>query len=95
MDNLLIDLVKIVNVSQGKLTKDKIDFDWTIEEILNSLAYRPGFSEVIFRKHLNVDIDYFSDSSLFYSILQNIIDNSLKYKKSNNIITETNGERRS
>lgn len=86
MDNLLIDLVKIVNVSQGKLTKDKINFDWMIEEILKSLAYRPGFSEVIFRKHLNVDIDYFSDNALFYSILQNVIDNSIKYKKSNNII---------
>lgn len=86
MDNLLIDLVKIVNVSQGKLAKDKIDFDWTIEEILNSLTYRPDFSKIIFRKHMNVDTDYFADSALLYSILQNIIDNAIKYKKANNLI---------
>ncbi len=81
MDNLLIDLVKIVNVAQGKLSNDKIEFEWTIEEILKSLAYRPGFSEVIFRKHLNLDAPFYSDSGLIYSVLQNIIDNSIKYKK--------------
>lgn len=86
MDNLLIDLVKIVNVAQGKLSNDKIEFDWMIEEILKSLAYRPGFAEIIFRKHLNIDADYFGDSGLIYSILQNIIDNSIKYKKNESLI---------
>lgn len=81
MDNLLIDLVKIVNVAQGKLSNDKIEFDWMIEEILKSLAYRPGFSEVICRKHFNIDGSFYGDSGLIYSILQNIIDNSIKYKK--------------
>lgn len=86
MDDLLIDLVKIVNVAQGKLNNDIIEFDWMIDEILKSLAYRPGFSDIIVRKHLNIDAPYFGDSALIYSILQNIIDNSIKYKKNDNII---------
>ena len=86
MDNLLIDLVKIVNVSQGKLSNDKIDFEWMIDEILSSLAYRPEFSGVIFRRHLNIETHFFSDSGLFYSIFQNLIDNAIKYKKKKNPI---------
>ncbi len=81
MDHLLIDLVKIVNVSQGQLAKDKIDFVWIVDEVLDSLAFRPEFSKIIFRKHYNVDIDYYGDSGLMNSILQNIIDNAIKYKK--------------
>ena len=86
MDNLLIDLVKIVNVAQGKLSNDKIEFDWMIDEILKSLAYRPDFAKIIFRKHLSIDAAYYGDSGLIYSILQNIIDNSIKYKKNDNVI---------
>ncbi len=86
MDNLLIDLVKIVNVSQGKLLNDEIDFEWMIDEILTSLAHRPEFSEIIFRIHLNADFAFRTDSGLLYSVLQNIIDNSIKYKKQNDVI---------
>lgn len=86
MDNLLIDLVKIVNVAQGKLSNDKIEYDFMIEEILNSLAFRAGFSEIIFRKHLSLDAEFYGDTGLIYSVLQNIIDNSIKYKKNDSLI---------
>ena len=81
MDNLLVDLFKIVNISQGKLVNDEIDFDWMIDEILTSLSHRPEFSEIIFRKHLNINAPFIADSGLLYSVLQNIIDNAIKYKK--------------
>lgn len=81
MDHLLIDLVKIVNVSQGKLLNDKIDFVWMIDEILDSLAFRPEFSKIIFRKHFNINADFYTDSGLLYSVFQNVIDNAIKYKR--------------
>ena len=81
MDILLIDLVKIVNVSQGKLSNDKIDFEWMIDEILVSLSHRPEFSSIVFRKHIYAEMDFYTDSGLLYSVLQNVIDNAIKYKK--------------
>ncbi|CAN5525671.1 hypothetical protein BH10BAC1_BH10BAC1_11850 [soil metagenome] len=84
MDNLLIDLVKIINVSQGMLSNDKIDFKWMVDEILMSLSHRPGFSQIIFRKHIYSEEHFYADSGLLYSVLQNVIDNAIKYRKQEN-----------
>ena len=84
MDNLLIDLVKIVNVTQGKLTFDPIDFESMLEDILSALSHRPEFFDIIFRRNIHIGHVCRSDSSLLYSIFQNVIDNAIKYKKIEN-----------
>lgn len=82
MDKLLIDLFNIVNVTQGKLSISVIDFETMIDEILDSLSNRPHFSEIVFRKKIQLDTLFFqSDNRLLYSVLQNIIDNAIKYKR--------------
>lgn len=81
MDDLLVDLVKIANVAQGKLSADRIDFIWMIDEIINSIAFRPEFNKIVFQKHFNFDAHFVADSGLLYSVLQNLIDNAVKYKR--------------
>ncbi len=81
MDRLLIDLVSIVSVSQGKLNVTVIDFENIVDEIIESLSNRPKFSEIIIKKKIKTETLFFqSDARLIYSILQNIIDNSIKYR---------------
>ncbi len=84
MDNLLIDLVKIVGVAQGKLAKEEIDFEKIIDDVLTTLAHRPGFSEIIFRRQMHLESIFLSDRKLVYSILQNLIDNAIKYRRLEN-----------
>ena len=87
MDKLLIDLVSIVNVTQGKLTISVINFETLIDEILESLKNRPGFSSIIFKKNIKSDSLFFqSDFRLIYSVLQNIIDNAIKYRKDSSLV---------
>ena len=87
MDKLLIDLVSIVNVTQGKLTISVINFEILIDEILESLKNRPGFSSIIFKKNIKSDSLFFqSDFRLIYSVLQNIIDNAIKYRKDSSLV---------
>ncbi|OFY84960.1 MAG: hypothetical protein A3F72_18430 [Bacteroidetes bacterium RIFCSPLOWO2_12_FULL_35_15] len=87
MDKLLIDLFNIVNVTQGKLNISVIDFETMVDEIIDSLSNRPNFSEIIFRKKIKSDTLFFhSDSRLLYSVLQNIIDNAIKYKRASSFV---------
>jgi PAS domain S-box-containing protein len=81
MDNLLVDLVKIVNVSQGKLLLESVNFNDIIDDILLSLSSYPDFSEFIFRRQIHSDIAFKSDKRLLHSVLQNLIDNAIKYKR--------------
>ncbi|MGZ6555072.1 MAG: ATP-binding protein, partial [Bacteroidia bacterium] len=86
MDNLLIDLVKIVNVSQGKLIAESIDFDSIIDDILISLSHYPEFSEIVFKRQIHSDVVFKSDKRLLYSIFQNLIDNAIKYKRPSYVV---------
>ena len=87
MDKLLIDLFNIVNVTQGKLNVSVIDFEVIVDEIIDSLSNRPNFGEIIFRKKIKTDSLFFhSDSRLLYSVLQNIIDNAIKYKRESTLV---------
>jgi PAS domain S-box-containing protein len=80
MDNLLVDLVTIANVSQGQLLVNEIDFNKIIDEILLSLGYSTDFSNIIFRRHINIESGFRTDHRLLYSVMQNLIDNAVKYK---------------
>lgn len=87
MDKLLIDLFNIVNVTQGKLNISIVDFETMVDEIIDSLSNRPSFSKIIFRKKIVMDTLFFqTDSRLLYSVLQNIIDNAIKYKRESNLV---------
>ena len=97
MDKLLIDLVSITNISQGQLKINKIDFENILDEIIQSLSYAPNFKNIIFTKKITIEETFFTDERLLYSVLQNVIDNALKYSKNNlreqaviTIIIETN-----
>ena len=85
MDNLLIDLVKIVNVSQGKLLFEEIDFNSIVDDILLSLSHYPDFSEIIFRRQIHSDAVFISDKRLLHSVIQNLIENAMKYKRASSI----------
>jgi PAS domain S-box-containing protein len=81
MDKLLIDLVGITNVSQGKLQINKVDFGKMTTDIIDSLGHHPNFECISIRKVINDDIPFYSDDKLLYSVMQNLIDNAIKYRK--------------
>ena len=86
MDNLLVDLLKIVNVSQGKLLIETIDLNALINDVLLSLSNYPEFSQINFRKQVHSDPMFRSDKGLLHSIIQNLLDNAIKYKKNPSLI---------
>lgn len=82
MDKLLVDLVSITNVSQGKINSSKVDFTKMVNEIIDSLKHYSGFAEIQIKKEIK-ETSVHTDEKLLYSVLQNLIDNAIKYRKTN------------
>lgn len=81
MDKLLIDLVSITNVSQGKLLVNKVDFRKMSSDIIDSLNHYPNFDKIRIRQKFNDEVPFYNDDKLLYSVMQNLIDNAIKYRK--------------
>ncbi|MCW3084706.1 MAG: arcB [Bacteroidetes bacterium] len=81
MEKLLLDLVSITNLAQGSLTSNRICFNEMIAGVLDSLKHYPDFNKIVISKDIHEDIPFYNDDKLLHSVLQNLIDNAVKYRK--------------
>ena len=50
-----------------------------IDDILSSLQYLPNYKKIDILINIQQHVDFYSDGVVLYSILQNIVENSIKY----------------
>lgn len=80
MDNILSDLINLGRIHNSELTLSKINFNEMLEEIINTIRHRKDFVNVKLNAEVKAKQDFYTDKSLLYSVLQNLIDNAIKYK---------------
>ncbi|MCZ6692610.1 MAG: PAS domain S-box protein [Bacteroidetes bacterium] len=80
LEKTLDSLLEVIRVKQGKINLKKIDFNKILEEVVDSLKYLPGFSEVKFKSVIPNKSNFYSDRTLLVSIFQNLIENAVKYR---------------
>lgn len=77
LDNILQDLLEISKISHASLEITEIDVEKTIEEIISSLRHSNENIQIDFTfeklKHIR------GDKKIFTSLIQNLLDNSVKY----------------
>ena len=82
LDSILTDLVDITKVRYDTINYSVVDLKEVVKSILKSLEHKPGFDEVDIQLKFNSDLpEFYSDPKLMSSILQNLIDNAIKYRK--------------
>lgn len=86
MEKLLLDLVSITYVSQSALKPEKIGFDAITGDILDALSHYPDFEKIVVSRNISEKAVFYSDRRLLYSVLQNLIDNAIKYRRMNDSI---------
>jgi hypothetical protein len=64
--------------------KDLINIEFIYDRIIEGLRFNDGFSEVSFYKDISHEHDLYSDSVLFYSILQKLITTAINYRQEKN-----------
>jgi signal transduction histidine kinase len=79
IDAIVMDLITITRISSDKIVPVQIDFMKLIEECINSYAYFDNFERIEFRIEVEEAIAFKSEWVIVNTILQNLIENSIKY----------------
>ena len=84
LDSIINGLIKLTKLSDIELQKVKIDFNKLVDECISSFSAAPNFSSVTFRKKIQPGIEFHSEWTLLTAILQNLIENAIKYARQEN-----------
>lgn len=79
INGILDSLIKITRISYDSDLKQAIDFQKLISDCINSYEYLPNFDLVKFQVEVDDQVELMAEWALVNTILQNLIENSIKY----------------
>lgn len=82
IDQIIVDLLALTKVKDWEMTRTLIDFDGIVKECIDAFNYLPGFERINFSIDIDQDLSMTSDRILMNTIIQNLIENSIKYASS-------------
>ena len=83
LSNILNELLKLTRISYDSDKKEKIDFTQIVSDCISSYKYLENFDKISFELDIK-DVSYKAEWSLINSILQNLIENGIKYARTEN-----------
>jgi signal transduction histidine kinase len=72
-------LINLTKLNRADLEKVEIDFDKLVDECIQSCQTMPGYGKIRFDKNIEDGIRFTSEWTLLNAILQNLIENAVKY----------------
>ncbi|MGC3944750.1 MAG: tetratricopeptide repeat protein [Chryseolinea sp.] len=78
MNNIVMGLINLTEIKNTKQLKAKIDFHKLVDECIQSCHYLDQSANVIVTKKIE-DVDFESEWAIINTILQNLIENAIKY----------------
>lgn len=84
LSDIIKGLVKLTKLNDEDLQTKMIDFDKMINECILSFNSLVNFPKVKFKKEIDADIEFYSEWTLLNGILQNLIENAIKYAGDDN-----------
>lgn len=80
LNQIVLRLVETTRIRKGEKTLHLIDFEEEINTIINSFSTMVGFNCIKFNININIKNKFYSDKSLFCTIIQNLVHNAIKYR---------------
>ncbi|MEO6302725.1 MAG: HAMP domain-containing sensor histidine kinase [Bacteroidia bacterium] len=80
LDAVLLSLIDVMSIKDSKPMIRQIDFKNMIDAILLRFTFLDGYNELAFKIKIESKRKYFSDEHILNSILQNTIENAIKYR---------------
>ncbi|MEX2336669.1 MAG: ATP-binding protein [Fulvivirga sp.] len=86
LKNTLEELLNITRIKQGDIMAEKVMLEEVINDVTEGIKYNEGFEEVEIKLDLTPQHYIYTDRRLMMSIFHNLLDNSIKYKKTSSNI---------
>jgi signal transduction histidine kinase len=83
LNSIITGLINLTKLNYGDLQKEKIDFDNLIDGCIASFHSLTNYSKISFRKEVQPGIEFYSEWTLLNAIVQNLIENAIKYAGEN------------
>lgn len=83
LDTLLLDLLEVTKVKQATVTPEEVSFAEFVKDALSSFSHLPGYDQMKFNVSIQENGKFQSDKKLLYSVIQNLIENPIKYRDPN------------
>jgi signal transduction histidine kinase len=80
MNSIVMGLINLTAIKNTKELKAKIDFDKLVDECIQSCHYLDQSAAVVVNKHIE-PIEFHSEWAIINTILQNLIENAIKYAR--------------
>ncbi|HXA01824.1 MAG TPA: HAMP domain-containing sensor histidine kinase, partial [Cytophagaceae bacterium] len=80
LDRSLINFLKIIRIKDNTVNHVPIDLNLLIDDILSSLKHQACFANTEFQINNSLKSEFCSDEDLIRSMIQNLVENSVKYQ---------------
>ena len=81
LNNIITGLINLTQLNHADLQKQRIDFDKMIDECILSFNGHTNFTNLTFKKVIQPGVEFYSEWTLLNAILQNLIENAIKYAR--------------
>jgi signal transduction histidine kinase len=83
INKIVMDLIDLTQMTNRTITLVPIDFKELLDECIQSYSYLENFKKVKFIIGVSPAIDYKAEWAIVNTVLQNLIENSIKYARTN------------
>lgn len=90
LNQIISGLINLTKLSNGDLQKQKIDFHQLVDDCILSFNSLPNFNRVSFKKEIDDELDFPSEWTLLNAIVQNLIENAIKYSRPDSPVVNIN-----
>jgi len=80
LDMVLEDLLVVTKIKNTKIQQQEIDFEAMVYEILETFNHLKGYEKIKLKLSAKGSLPLISDETILYSIIQNLIENVIKYQ---------------
>jgi hypothetical protein len=84
INNIVMGLIGLTQMKHLEDIRVKINFPSLVDECIQSYGYFENFKNIKFIKEIDTSFEFYSEWAIINTILQNLIENAIKYSKKEN-----------
>lgn len=81
INNIVMDLIHLTRMNHQEEHNVKIDFELLLDECIHAYHYLDNYNSIEFIREIDRDIEFHSQWAIVNTILQNLIENAIKYSR--------------